>query len=244
MEQVLVRASVRASVREFDRHNLVPGLDRIDHLKPLDHLAEAGVVPVEVCGVLSAVADEELRSAGVAARVGHREHATIVALISTVELAFDLVPRTTAASAVRAPALDDEVRNHAVKREPVVVTLAGEVTEVLHGVWSIGVEELDDHVTLRSFDGGFRHRAQRIRDSPTVWRRLSCTIRLVSARSAETFVDLGHQLLADLRELPRLHHLRIAKESVPMRVQEVVDPSLFTIEESALDVVAPQKIES
>ena len=151
---------------EHDFGDLVTGSNRVDHFETLHNLAEAGVVSVEVRGVLAAVADEELRTTGIATSMRHREDAAIVLLVSTRNLALDLVARAAGACALRATALDDEIRDHAVKGESVVEALRGEVTEVLHGVWGVGVVELDVHVAPYGLDDGFRHRANSLAEPP------------------------------------------------------------------------------
>jgi len=45
---------------DADRENFIATTDVIDHIQPLDHLSEAGVVAVEVLRVHSIETDEEL----------------------------------------------------------------------------------------------------------------------------------------------------------------------------------------
>jgi len=154
------------SILEHDFGDLVTRANRVDDFESLHNLAEAGVVAVEVRGVLAAVAHEELRTTRIATGVRHREDAAIVTLVAAAHFALDLVARTTGAGALRAAALNHKVRDHAVERESVVEALRGEITEVLHGVWGVGVVELDVHVALRGLDDGFRHRAKSLPEPP------------------------------------------------------------------------------
>ncbi len=81
-------------------------------------------------------------------------------LIAARNLTLDLVARTAGAGALWASALDDEVGDHAMEREPVVEALSSEITEILHGHRGVRVVELDMHIALHGLDDGFRHRAK------------------------------------------------------------------------------------
>ncbi len=150
---------------EDDRDNLVACLDRVDDFESSHNFAKARVLAIKMRGVGARMAHKKLRATSVETSVRHREHSAIVTLIAALHFAIDLPSWPAGAAAVGAAALNDEVRNHAVKREPVVKTLLGEFAEIGNGVWRIGIEELDDHVTFSGLDSGFRHRARRIRDA-------------------------------------------------------------------------------
>ena len=77
--------------------------------------------PKTVClpssqGVASAVTDEELRAVRPRARVRHRKRAA--GHLVLVELVLERVPGAAGAVTLRAAALDHEVGNHPVEREP------------------------------------------------------------------------------------------------------------------------------
>src|SRR5262249_18005139 len=125
-----------------DGHRLHPValLDAVDVLHAAHHLAEDGVVAVEVWR--RAVGDVELAPRGVgmlAAR--HRQRAAHV--LPLAELGLDRVARAAGAVALGIAALDDEVRHDAVEGEVVVKTLLGQRDEVLDGLGCILRVELD-----------------------------------------------------------------------------------------------------
>ncbi len=146
----VVRANL---VLHFDRNDLVTGLDLVHYFNSLGHLAEAGVRTVKVRGAFTAVTHEELRSAGVLARVSHGKHAAIVALVATGGFALDGPTRTAGAGALGAAALNDEVGEHTVEGEPVIEAALGELAEVCDGEWGVGVEEFDGHIALGGLNG-------------------------------------------------------------------------------------------
>jgi hypothetical protein len=124
----------------------------IDHLKTFVNFPEDGMVAVEVFGVFAAVADEELGASGVSAGVGHGENATVVVLITAVQLALDLVARTSVTNTVRTAALDHKIRYDAVENKAVVKIMLGEVGKVLHGLGGIFFKEFDFHDALFGMD--------------------------------------------------------------------------------------------
>lgn len=132
-------------------------LDLVDDFKSFIHFAETGVVAVEVFGVVAVVADEKLRSAGIAARVCHRQYAAVVVLIVAGKFTVDFVARAAGAIAVGAAALDDEVGDDPVEREAVVKAFVGKVNEVLNSVGSVLFEELDLHDALFGVDFSYLH---------------------------------------------------------------------------------------
>lgn len=146
----VVRANL---VLHFDRNDLVAGLDLVDYFNALGHLAEASVLTVKVRGAFAAVTHKELRSARVLARVGHGEHAAIVALVATGGFALNGPARSAGAGALGASTLNHEIWEHTVEGEPVIEAALGELAEVCDGEWGVGVEELDGHIALSGLDG-------------------------------------------------------------------------------------------
>ena len=140
-------------VLHFDGNDLVAGLDLVHDFNALGHLAKAGVRAVKVRGAFAAVTHEELRSAGVLARVSHGKHAAIVALIATGGFALDGPAWSAGAGAFGASTLNHEIWEHTVEGEPVIEAALGELAEVCDGEWGVGVEELDGHIALGGLDG-------------------------------------------------------------------------------------------
>ena len=144
---------MRGLVLHFDRNNLVASLDLVHHLNALGHFAKAGVHAIKVCGAFAAVAHEELGSASVLASMGHGKDAAIMALIAASGFALDGPARSAGAGALRAAALNHEVREDAVEGESVIEAALGELAEVGDGEWGVSVEELDGHIALGGLDG-------------------------------------------------------------------------------------------
>src|SRR5690606_36425486 len=115
-------------------------------IHPADDLAEHGVLVVEPRRLVES--DEELRAAGIRTRIGHRQYARAVVSKLRVELVLDLVAGAARSSTLRAAALNHEAGDHAVKREPVEVSLLDEVDEVLRGHRRTILEQLDAEVAL------------------------------------------------------------------------------------------------
>src|SRR5437660_4490294 len=117
----------------LDRPVIGAGLgpfDRIDGIHALGHPAEHGVLAVEPRRGLGRD-DEELRAVRIRARVRHCQGTTLDLVL--VELVLEGVPGAAGARALRAAALDHEVRDHAVEDEPVVEPVGRELAEVLDG---------------------------------------------------------------------------------------------------------------
>ncbi len=140
-------------VLHFDGNDLVAGLDLVHDFNALGHLAKAGVRAVKVRGAFAAVTHEELRAAGVLARVSHGEDAAIVALVATRGFALDGPAWAAGAGAFGASTLNHEIWEHPVEGEPVIEAALGELAEVCDGEWGVGVEELDGHIALGGLDG-------------------------------------------------------------------------------------------
>lgn len=102
--------------------------DRIDYLLTFGHLTENRVPPVEVGrGVVS---NKKLGTIRAWSRICHRENTCLGVFQIGMKLICEFVTRTTAPAASRIAALDHEIRNHAVKRNPVVITPFGEIQEI------------------------------------------------------------------------------------------------------------------
>ena len=102
--------------------------------------------PKTVClpssqGAASIGDDEELGAVGVRAGVRHREGAALDLVL--VELVLERVAGAAGSGALRAAALDHEVRDHPVEAEVVVEALGGELAEVLDRLRRILVVELE-----------------------------------------------------------------------------------------------------
>ena len=86
------------------------------------------------------VRDEELATARVLASVSHRQCTRCMLL--RVDLAVNLVPRTTGSGAIGATALNHEVADDAMKGQAIIVNLFHEVGEILNGPGGILLEKL------------------------------------------------------------------------------------------------------
>lgn len=123
-------------------------MNLIDNVHALKHFAEHRVVAVQVLGVLAVVADEELRATGVATGMGHGEHAAIVKLVLTRQLAIYLVAWSAVANAIGAATLNHEVRNHAMEDQSIVKSFLRQVNKILHRLGSIFFIKLNLHHTF------------------------------------------------------------------------------------------------
>src|SRR4029453_17554558 len=122
------------------RRHPVALLDAIDVLHAVHHLAEHGVVVVEVRR--GPVGDVELAAGRVGVlAAGHRHRAAQVLLL--VELGLDLVAGPAGAIALGAAPLHHEVGDDPVKGEAVVEPLLGERHEVLDRLRRVLGEEFD-----------------------------------------------------------------------------------------------------
>ena len=120
-------------------------VDLLNEVEAFCDFAKAGVVAVEVGGVLAVVDDEELGAAGVSACVGHAQHALVVVLVVAVELAVDGVSRSATADALRTPTLGDKPGNDAVELEAFVETFFGKLDEVGDRVRGVLLKKLHGH---------------------------------------------------------------------------------------------------
>lgn len=110
------------------------------------------MVSVQVTRGCAGMADEELGPAGIATRVGHRQYSTVVVLILTIEFAINGIARAPVADAVRAPALNDKVRDDTMERESIVKALFGQGNEVVNGFGSVLLKEFYLHDALPGMD--------------------------------------------------------------------------------------------
>ena len=136
------------SVADNDLLHYVPLADLIDHFQAFVYLPEHCVVSVEVSRIVTAMADEELGASGIAAGVGHGEHAPVVVLIVAVQFTVDVVTRSAGACAIRTSALDHKIWNYPVKGQSVVEAMLGQVDKVLYRVGCVVLEEFDLHHTF------------------------------------------------------------------------------------------------
>ena len=125
--------------------HFIAGPDGIDHLQPIYHLAEAGMVAVEVSGIGPGVADKELGTTGIAACMCHGKHTAVVVLVATGKLTIDFVARSPGSGSGRVAALDYEIGNYPVENKAVVVAFFRQGHEIFYSVRGIVVVELDFH---------------------------------------------------------------------------------------------------
>lgn len=123
--------------------------DSIHNVHTRGYLSEHRMASVQVR--LWGVRDEELASVGVRARVGHRNHATVVLEGVLVELILELVARSATARARGVSALDHKVFDHAVKGDFVVEPIIREEDEVVHRVWRVLGVKFEFNYALRGF---------------------------------------------------------------------------------------------
>ena len=126
--------------------------DRVHNIYAFDDLAEHRVrtrqrflVKIKV-GVVDHV-DEPLATAGVRATVRHGDRPSHVAT-GAMELVLNHVPGSAGAVALRASALDHELRDHPVEDEPVVEPFVRELDEILGGLWRLVLIQLDDECSF------------------------------------------------------------------------------------------------
>src|SRR5438046_136542 len=155
---LLDRVGVVALARDLHLLDLVAAPEAIDHVLPLQHAPEHGVLSVQP--LRRQVGDEELRAVRVGARVGHRDRAAEVTAISLGNLVLETVAGVAASVAERAAALGHEARQHSVELQAVVELLRHQLDEVGDRVRRLVLEELKLEVALR---GGDRHAREIIR---------------------------------------------------------------------------------
>lgn len=146
-----ISTMVQWSILKYqDLLDLIALANLINHLHSFIHFAEAGVVTVQVGGVVAAVADEKLGASCVAAGMCHRQYASIVVLVVAIQLTLDGVTRPPGTCAVGASALDHKVRDHAMECQSVVKPTLGQFHEIGHRLGGILLVKLHFH---HSFSG-------------------------------------------------------------------------------------------
>src|SRR5947209_2487820 len=118
----------RGAFRYADFDYSITARDAINNVHARGYATEDSVAAIKVW--LRAVRDEPLRAAGVFARKCHADCAPVIR--DFVNLATNLVARTTVSVAARVAALYDEVRNDAMKRDVVEVAAACKLYEVVN----------------------------------------------------------------------------------------------------------------
>ena len=119
-------------------------LDLIQEFEAFDHFSETGMVAIEVRGAGPVEDDEELRTARVAAGVRHGQDALVVVLVSTGQLTINFVARAASSGAVGTAPLHHESGNDPVEFEAIVITFAGQIDKVCHGLGRIFRKEIGD----------------------------------------------------------------------------------------------------
>ena len=109
----------------------------IHHIHTGGHLAESGVLAVQVLGIL--VHDEELAACGVrGGGPGHAQHTALMLQVipHTVEekLTLDAVAGAAHAGAVGAAALDHKAGNNPVEDQTVIVVVITQVDKVVNAL--------------------------------------------------------------------------------------------------------------
>ena len=137
-------------------HN-VAGPDLVNHFEAFINLTEAGMVAVQMGGILTGMADEKLGSARITAGVCHRKYAAVVELVVAGQFTFNLIARTAAACSVGASALNDEVGDYAVEGQAIVKIVFRQIDEVGYSVGGIFFEEHDLHNAFGGVDFGDAH---------------------------------------------------------------------------------------
>ena len=147
------RLVVAGSLLLFDRHRLqrIALFNGIDHVLAARHVAEDGVLAVEVR--LGGSRDEELAAVRVGAGVGHREDARLVRERIALDLVVELVPGAAATRARGIARLHHKPLNDAVKRRAVIEALVGEEGEVVDGVRGVLRIELELDGALAGLQG-------------------------------------------------------------------------------------------
>ena len=111
-----LNSMVQLSILEnHDLLNFVTLLNLVNHFQAFHHFPEASVVTVEMGRVVATVANEKLRTAGVAACVCHRQYAAVVVLVVAVEFTFDGVTRSSCTVTVRTASLNHEIWYYSVE---------------------------------------------------------------------------------------------------------------------------------
>ena len=112
------------------------------------HFAKASVVFVQMSGIVTAMANEKLRSSCISAGVSHRKYSSIVVLVFTVQFTFDFITWSAGSVSNRTTSLNYKIWNYTVKSKPVVKALIGQIHKILNSVWSIFFVKLHFHCSF------------------------------------------------------------------------------------------------
>src|SRR5574341_455856 len=117
-----------------------------------DHLPENGISTVQLRRWNEG--DEELAAIGIAAGIGHGDYAGLVEFQVGI-LIDEFIPWPTHAGAGRVAALGHETFKHAVKGDPIEISLARQEDKAIHRNGGfIGIELDDELAAFGHFDGG------------------------------------------------------------------------------------------
>ena len=119
--------------------------DGVDYLKSFHHFTEAGMFAIQMAGIVPAVADEKLGSAGVSSRMGHGKDTPIVVLVVTGEFTIYLVPWTPGAVSFWATSLYHKVGDDPVESQSIIEAFLGKGNEIFDCLWGIVFIELHGH---------------------------------------------------------------------------------------------------
>lgn len=119
-------------------------LDRLDHVHPLDDVAEDDVLPIQPGGHHGA--DEKLGPVRVPPTVGHRQTSDAVLQLEVLILELRAIDgvSSTAISTLEVPALDHELRDDTMELRPLVgetLCPTSNGDKVLYGLWNDLSEE-------------------------------------------------------------------------------------------------------
>lgn len=128
------------NVFDGDLGHYVALLDRVDDVLASGHFAKHGMLSIEPRA--GDVGDEELRTIGVGAGIGHRENARTGVLQRGMEFIGKFVAWAAGTGAVWASRLNHEVRNDAMELQTIVEALCGEVFKVLDGLGGLVRKQL------------------------------------------------------------------------------------------------------
>lgn len=132
--------------------DLVALANRIDYFQAFDDLAEAGMVSVQMGGIVPTMADEKLRTTRVSSGMGHGQYTPVVVLITACEFTVDFVAWTARAVALWTTALDDKVRDYPVESQAIVKALFCQGNKVFNCLRSVFLKKLHFHGAFDCLD--------------------------------------------------------------------------------------------
>lgn len=124
--------------------NFIALLDAVHHILSTDNFAENCVMAIQMR--LWRVGDEELRTVGSRAGVGHGKRSRFVAIGIAFEFIGKLISWTAGSGSGWVAALDHEVGNDAVKYDAVIKPFASQEHKIVHGLRRVVGEQ-------RAFNG-------------------------------------------------------------------------------------------